>query len=77
MRISLINLNCGGQGLSSATTAIQQSTDRQHARHSTLDQEHKRRLVLEHWVAVRPRHPLIRKLLTEQNVESFEDSDQE
>src|SRR5450755_3122399 len=77
MRISLINLNRGGQGLSSATTAIQQSTDSEHARHSTLDQEHKRRLVLEHWVAIRPRHPLVRKFFTEQNVKSFEGSDQE
>jgi len=50
MRISLVNLNCGGQGLSSATTAIQQSTDSEHARHSTLDQKHQRGLVLEHWV---------------------------
>ena len=77
MRISLVNLNCGEQGLSSATTAIQQSTDRQHTGHSTLDQKHQRGLVLEHWVAVRPRHPLVRKFLTEQNVECFEDSDQE
>src|ERR1035438_6481359 len=37
MRISLINWNGAWQGLSSTTTAIQQSTDGQHARHSTLD----------------------------------------
>lgn len=77
MRISLINLNRGGQGLSSAPTTVQQSTDTQHARHSTLDQKHERGLVLEHWIAVRPRDPLIRKFFAEQNIEGFEDSDQE
>ena len=77
MGVSLINLNCGRRGLSSAPTAIQQSADSQHAGHSTLDQEHKRGLVLEHRVAVRPRYPLVGKFLAEQSVESFKDSDQQ